>query len=333
MTDPVTSYRHSLAGLAFVAVSIFGAVMALWAMPETSSGEAMRWSLPWVPSLGIHLSFYLDGLSLLFVLLICGIGAFVGIYANAYMHGTALLGRFFVYLMAFQASMLGLVLADNVITLFVFWELTTITSYLLIGFDNASPEARRKAWQALLVTGLGGLALLAGLLLLAAAGGSMELSELGKAGDIIRADPLYAAILILILAGAFTKSAQFPFHFWLPNAMAAPTPVSAYLHSATMVKAGHLPARPPASRSRGNAGMDLDLDDCRGRHRPLGIHRRVAPDRSEACAGLYYRDGAGHVDDVPRLRSQCRDRRRDYLPVGPRALQMRSVSRRRVPGS
>jgi multicomponent Na+:H+ antiporter subunit A len=149
-----------------------------------------------------------------------------------------LTGRFFLYLLLFQASMLGLVLADNIITLFVFWELTTVTSYFLIGFDHASEQARRKAWQALLVTGIGGLALLAGFLLLAAAGGSMELSELVKAGDEIRSHALYPAILVLVLLGAFTKSAQLPFHFWLPNAMAAPTPVSAYLHSATMVKAG-----------------------------------------------------------------------------------------------
>jgi multicomponent Na+:H+ antiporter subunit A len=225
-------------GWVFVAVSLAGAIVALSLVAEVSSGAALQISVPWVPSLGVQLSFLIDGLSLLFALLITSIGAFVGLYATAYMAGQALTGRFFFYLLAFQISMLGLVLADNIITLFVFWELTTVTSYFLIGFDHASEQARRKAWQALLVTGIGGLALLAGLLLLAAAGGSMELSELVKAGDEIRSHALYPAILLLVLLGAFTKSAQFPFHFWLPNAMAAPTPVSAYLHSATMVKAG-----------------------------------------------------------------------------------------------
>ena len=225
-------------GWVFVTVSVAVAILALSAIPEVSAGRVQRFSLPWIPSLGVNLSFMVDGLSLLFALLIGAVGAFVGLYAVAYMRGYAMTGRFFFYLLAFQISMLGLVLADNIITLFVFWELTTITSYFLIGFNHASEEARRKAWQALLVTGIGGLALLAGLLLLAAAGGSMELSELVTAGEVIQSNALYSAILVLVLIGAFTKSAQFPFHFWLPNAMAAPTPVSAYLHSATMVKAG-----------------------------------------------------------------------------------------------
>jgi multicomponent Na+:H+ antiporter subunit A len=135
-------------------------------------------------------------------------------------------------------SMLGLVLADNLLTLFVFWELTTITSYLLIGFDHATKKSRRSALQALLLTGTGGLALLAGFILIGTVAGTFELSEIRAQGDVLKDHALYLPILILVLAGTFTKSAQFPFHFWLPNAMAAPTPVSAYLHSATMVKAG-----------------------------------------------------------------------------------------------
>lgn len=201
-------------------------------------GEVIRQSHAWIPSLGVSLSFTADGLSVLFALLISGIGALVVVYAGGYLAGHPQLGRFFAYLLLFMASMLGLVLADNVIALFVFWELTTLSSYLLIGFDHEREGARSAALKSLLVTGIGGLALLAGLILLAQAGGSPELSALAKHGDAIRSHPLYAPILALILAGAFTKSAQVPFHFWLPAAMEAPTPVSAYLHSATMVKAG-----------------------------------------------------------------------------------------------
>jgi len=192
----------------------------------------------WVPSLAVGLSFYVDGLSLLFAVLISGIGALVIVYAGGYLAGHPQLGRFYALILAFMASMLGVVLAGNVITLFVFWELTSLTSYLLIGFEHHKATARAAALQALLVTGAGGLALLAGLLLMGQAGGSFELSILLDQGEALRASPLYMPMLLLILVGAFTKSAQVPFHFWLPNAMEAPTPVSAYLHSATMVKAG-----------------------------------------------------------------------------------------------
>lgn len=203
-----------------------------------SAGETFIFTTEWVPTAGITLSFYVDGLSLLFALLISFIGTFIIIYAGAYLKGHADLGRFLMFLLMFMGSMLGLVLSDNVVTLFVFWELTSITSFLLIGFNHGKARSRRAALQALVVTGGGGLALLAGLLLMAQAGGSMELSTLLANGDALREHPWYLAILLLILAGAFTKSAQVPFHFWLPNAMEAPTPVSAYLHSATMVKAG-----------------------------------------------------------------------------------------------
>ncbi|HXG09205.1 MAG TPA: putative monovalent cation/H+ antiporter subunit A [Gemmataceae bacterium] len=202
------------------------------------SGETLHVHRDWVPALGVNLSFTLDGLSLLFALLISGVGALVLVYAGGYLAGRPQLGRFYAFLLMFMASMLGLVLADNLLTLFVFWELTSLSSYLLIGFEHERAGARAAALQALLVTGGGGLALLAGLLLLGQAGGSLELSTLLGRGDQIGAHPLYVPALLLILAGAFTKSAQFPFHFWLPAAMEAPTPVSAYLHSATMVKAG-----------------------------------------------------------------------------------------------
>ncbi|MDW7680546.1 MAG: proton-conducting transporter membrane subunit, partial [bacterium] len=192
----------------------------------------------WVPGLGIHFSFYLDGLSLIFALLISGIGTLIVIYGSGYLHGHQFLNRFYIYLLLFMGSMLGVVLSGNLITIFIFWELTSISSYLLIGFDNESEKSRYAALQALLVTGLGGLALMAGFLLIGNVSGSFEITELLNNPEIIRSSDFYLPILLLVLAGAFTKSAQLPFHFWLIGAMQAPTPVSAYLHSATMVKAG-----------------------------------------------------------------------------------------------
>ncbi len=203
-----------------------------------AAGQVLTTSYPWIPSLEVNLSFYVDGLSLLFALLISGIGALVVIYAGGYLAGHPQLGRFYAYLLVFMASMLGVVLADNLIVLFVFWELTSLSSYLLIGFYHTEAESRTSALQALLVTGVGGLALLAGFVLLGLAGGSWELSTLLSRAELIQVHPFYLPGLALVLLGAFTKSAQFPFHFWLPAAMAAPAPVSAYLHSATMVKAG-----------------------------------------------------------------------------------------------
>ncbi|HEX72110.1 MAG TPA: hypothetical protein ENN65_02210, partial [Candidatus Hydrogenedentes bacterium] len=192
----------------------------------------------WIPSLGITLSFHADGLAILFAVLISGIGFLVTIYSGGYLHGHPLLGRWYAFLLMFMASMLGVVLSDNIIALFVFWELTSLSSYLLIGFHHREEASRYAALQALLVTGLGGLAMLAGLVMLGMAAGTLELSELTLRGDLIRNHPHYLPILVLVLLGAFTKSAQVPFHFWLPNAMAAPAPASAYLHSSTMVKAG-----------------------------------------------------------------------------------------------
>ncbi len=205
---------------------------------QISAGEVIRQSVAWLPGLGINLSFYLDGLSLLFALLISGIGTFIVIYAGGYMKNDPTLGRFYLVLLAFMAAMLGLVLSDNLITLFVFWELTSITSYFLVGYKHDYEDSRNSALQALLVTGTGGLAMLAGFLMLGVMTSSLEISQILTQAGLIQEHPLYLAMLILVLLGALTKSAQFPFHFWLPNAMAAPTPVSAYLHSATMVKAG-----------------------------------------------------------------------------------------------
>ncbi|MBF9048850.1 putative monovalent cation/H+ antiporter subunit A [Roseobacter sp. HKCCD9010] len=219
-----------------IPVTIFAYLVQF--VPQVAAGEVILWAYEWVPALDIRLSVILDGLSLTFALLISGIGALVTLYSSKYLGNHPEYPRFVLYLMAFMGGMLGLVLADNLIALFVFWEVTTISSYLLIGFNSDEAKSRRSALQALLVTGTGGLALLAGIIMLGNVAGSFELSVILTQGDMIRAHPLYVPIVILFLAGAFTKSAQFPFHFWLPNAMAAPTPVSAYLHSATMVKAG-----------------------------------------------------------------------------------------------
>jgi multicomponent Na+:H+ antiporter subunit A len=222
--------------LALLPAGLFGYFLSLY--KGVTSGGAIHEETLWFPGLDINMSFYLDGLSLTFALLITGIGTLIVIYAGGYLKGDKYLGRFFLSILMFMGSMLGVVLADNLLALFVFWELTSFTSYLLIGFNNDKEESRNSALQALLITGTGGLALLAGAIMLGMAGGSMSISEIVSSGVVVSEHPYYLAILVLVLAGAFTKSAQFPFHFWLPGAMAAPTPVSAYLHSATMVKAG-----------------------------------------------------------------------------------------------
>lgn len=222
-------------------LALFPAGLATWLAlqaPEIIENGSLLLEWQWVPSLGISLTFLLDGLSLLFGLLITVMGACVLVYAGGYLKDHPDLARFHIALMAFMVSMLGLVLADGLLTLFIFWELTSITSYLLIGFNHADIEARKSARQGLFVTVAGGLALMAGLVLLGIASGSWSLAEILSSDTDLREHALYTPMLICLLLGAFTKSAQFPFHFWLPNAMAAPTPVSAYLHSATMVKAG-----------------------------------------------------------------------------------------------
>lgn len=223
-------------GPAFAVPPALAVLTLAWLLPGIAAGQAVEWSLDWAPQLGVSLAFRMDGLALLFALLVSGIGAAVMLYAGAYMADHPRIGRFFLYLSLFMVAMLGLVLADDAISLFVFWELTTVSSFLLIGFTHDDPKSRRNALQALLLTGAGGLALLAGLLLLGQEAGTLRLSQMDAA--VVQGSALLPAITVLVLAGCFTKSAQFPFHFWLPNAMSAPTPVSAYLHSATMVKAG-----------------------------------------------------------------------------------------------
>ncbi len=205
---------------------------------EVASGNSVLEVNNWVSSLGVSLSFYLDGLGLLFALLITGIGAIVLVYAGSYMKGKQKVDRFFIALILFMASMLGLVLSDNMITMFIFWELTSFSSYFLIGFHNQDDDSRKSALQALLITAGGGLALLAGIVLMYLGTGTMSIQEVLASREVLENSDVYFWAMFLVILGAFTKSAQFPFHFWLPSAMAAPTPVSAYLHSATMVKAG-----------------------------------------------------------------------------------------------
>ncbi len=222
--------------LALVPVAIFLHFTGFSA--EIARGEVVTGGYAWLPSFNVSFSWLVDGLSLTFILLISGIGALIVLYSGGYLKGHPHQGRFFSFLLMFMGSMLGLVASDSFLMLFVFWELTSITSFLLIGFDHQREAARRAALQALVVTGGGGLLLLAGLILLWNISGINQFSLLTAFAPQVKASPFYLAALILVLGGAFTKSAQFPFHFWLPNAMEAPTPVSAYLHSATMVKAG-----------------------------------------------------------------------------------------------
>lgn len=207
-------------------------------LPAISSGRVLFEHVNWVPSLMINFDFRLDGLSLLFSLLITGIGSFIFIYASSYLKGHQYLDRFYAYLCIFMSAMLGLVLSDNILLLFVFWELTSISSFFLIGFNNDNQESRKSALTALSITGLGGFFLLAGMVLISQIAGTYSIQELMNAGEVIKSHELYPLVIGCVFMGAFTKSAQFPFHFWLPGAMKAPTPVSAYLHSATMVKAG-----------------------------------------------------------------------------------------------
>ena len=230
--------RRRLAAWSAAVAPVAGLLIALSQAPAILGGETLRWSVSWIPALGLTFGFRMDGLAWLFSLLILGIGSLVVLYAAYYLDKDDPPARFYQFLLLFMGAMLGVVLADNLILLVVYWEATSLASFLLIGYWNDRKDAREGARMALAITGAGGLALLGGVLLIGHIVGSVQLDAVLASGDRIRAHPLYVPALLLVLAGAFTKSAQFPFHFWLPHAMAAPTPVSAYLHSATMVKAG-----------------------------------------------------------------------------------------------
>lgn len=236
---PLVARRHAVLAGWLAAIAPAGVcVWLLMQVDRVASGELPALSVQWVPQVGVAFDLLLNGVGLLLAILISGIGAFILIYGGGYLKKTPQAVPFFAFVQLFMLAMLGLAASDNLLVLFIFWELTSLASYLLIGLSHDNPDARKAALRALLVTGAGGMALLAGILLLGTVGGSYSLAELQTRGDLVKESPFYLAIFILIALGAFTKSAQFPFHFWLPDAMAAPTPVSAYLHSATMVKAG-----------------------------------------------------------------------------------------------
>lgn len=230
--------RRSVAVAAALPALLAFLLLASAAPAVIGEGAVWKASLPWLPQAGLALAFRLDGLAWLFALLILGIGLLVILYGHYYLDKRDPGGRFFSFLLLFMAAMLGVVTADNLLLLVVFWELTSISSFLLIGYWSDQSAARKGARMALTLTGAGGLALLAGVILIGQTVGSYDLGTVLESGDRIRADSLYPLMLSLVLFGVFTKSAQFPFQFWLPHAMSAPTPVSAYLHSATMVKAG-----------------------------------------------------------------------------------------------
>lgn len=220
------------------AVMLGGLFLAVAIYPQIASGGAIRSETSWLPTLGVNLTLRMDGFAWLFAMLINGIGFLVVLYARYYMSPEDPVARFYSFFLAFSGAMLGIVISGNLILLVVFWELTSIFSFLLIGYWYQNTNARDGARMAVTITGIGGLGLLAGVLLIGHIVGSYDLDRVLSSGNLIRSHELYLPVLILVLLGAFTKSAQFPFHFWLPKAMSAPTPVSAYLHSATMVKAG-----------------------------------------------------------------------------------------------
>ncbi|MEC8629484.1 MAG: monovalent cation/H+ antiporter subunit A [Pseudomonadota bacterium] len=229
--------RSACAGVTFT-VSLAAFVGLLTNLPAILAGQTVMARIDWMPELGLNFTLMLDGLGFFFALLILGIGMLIIVYGRNYLSREDNMGEFFTYLLLFQGAMVGIVMSDNILLLLVFWELTSLASFLLIGYWKHLAEGRQGARMALTVTGMGGLSMIGGMLILGQIVGSYDLSVILQNREAIQADPMFLPALILILLGCFTKSAQFPFHFWLPHAMAAPTPVSAYLHSATMVKAG-----------------------------------------------------------------------------------------------
>lgn len=231
-------FSRGVTALGAIGVSLSSFLLLLSQAPAIFDGAVMTQTWSWLPQLGIDFSFRLDSLGLLFALLISGIGTLIYIYAYYYLNPKNSLSKLYLLLMLFMAAMLGISLSNNLIILLVFWELTSISSFLLVGYWSNYEAAQRGSRMALTITGMGGLAMLGGFVLLGQITGTYQLDQILTMTEQIQSHYLFVPTLLLILIGAFTKSAQFPFHFWLPNAMAAPTPVSAYLHSATMVKAG-----------------------------------------------------------------------------------------------
>ena len=232
------NFSRGVTAFGAIGVSLSSLILLLTQAKQVFHGEVILQSWSWLPQLGIDLSFRLDALGLLFSLLITGIGTLIFIYAYYYLSPKNSLSKLYMLLMLFMAAMLGISLSNNLILLLIFWELTSISSFLLVGYWSNYDVAQRGSRMALTITGMGGLAMLGGFVLLGQITGTYEIDQILTMSEQIQSHALFVPTLLLILLGAFTKSAQFPFHFWLPNAMAAPTPVSAYLHSATMVKAG-----------------------------------------------------------------------------------------------
>jgi len=218
----------------FIPLTIFTYLLTF--IPEISNGNTMYETVSWIPTYNINFAIYLDGLSLLMGLIIVGVGTLVILYSIYYMnkHREAL-HNFYVYLLLFMGAMLGLVFSDNIVVLYVFWELTSVSSLLLIAYWYERDGSRYGAQKSMLITIFGGLAMLAGFIMLSTISGTYSIREMLTVLDVITSHALFIPSMILVLIGAFTKSAQFPFSIWLPDAMEAPTPISAYLHSATMV--------------------------------------------------------------------------------------------------
>ncbi|MBP8119654.1 MAG: monovalent cation/H+ antiporter subunit A [Burkholderiales bacterium] len=233
---PATA-RNRAAWLA-AALSLGLHALAWTAHASMAGGDVIRFVVPWASALGLEFNLRLDGFSWVFTLLVSGISFLVVLYARYYMSASDPVPRFYAFFLAFMGAMLGVVLSGNLLQLVFFWELTSFCSFLLIGYWHTNTAARDGARMALVITSIGGLSLFAGVMIIGSIAGSYDLDAVIRARDAIQADPLYLTALMLVLVGAFTKSAQFPFHFWLPHAMAAPTPVSAFLHSAAMVKLG-----------------------------------------------------------------------------------------------
>src|SRR5690349_9606683 len=234
----ITSDSRKVASWIAGSVALASTMLAASLYPAIADGEIVRFVASWAPQYGLEFHLRMDGLAWMFTVLVSGMGVLVVLYARYYMSASDPVPRFFAFLLAFMGSMLGVVLSGHLIQLVIFWELTSLSSFMLIAYWYHREDARRGARMSLIVTVGGGFALLLGVLVLGKITGSYDLDVVLSSGDVIRAHPQYPVALALVLAGVFTKSAQFPFHFWLPQAMAAPTPVSAYLHSATMVKAG-----------------------------------------------------------------------------------------------
>ncbi|MCB1390240.1 MAG: monovalent cation/H+ antiporter subunit A [Rhodobacteraceae bacterium] len=234
----IRSGRNVCASVTFATTGLAFIGLMLHAPAVIGRGEVVTQGFAWLPQIGLNVHFMLDGLGFLFATMILGIGLLIILYARFYLSKNDPMGVFYTYLLLFQGAMVGIVLSDNILLLLIFWELTSLSSFLLIGYWKHLPEGRQGARMALTVTGMGGLAMIGGMLILGQIAGSYDIHEILQNREAIQSSEYYLPALLLILLGAFTKSAQFPFHFWLPHAMAAPTPVSAYLHSATMVKAG-----------------------------------------------------------------------------------------------